>query len=52
MSSEVKLFQEFDKDMDKFDAVMEDLDSRLASIACGAFENCSSVEARFKVSLV
>ncbi|XP_075250106.1 dynein beta chain, ciliary-like isoform X2 [Convolutriloba macropyga] len=41
--------EEFDKDMDKFDAVMEDLDSRLASIACGAFENCSSVEARFKM---
>ena len=33
----------------QFDEHMEDLDNRLAAIACNAFEVCSSVDARFKV---
>ena len=41
---------QFEKDLLVFDEFMDDLDNRLASIACSTFENCTSVDACFKVS--
>lgn len=41
--------QEFPYDYEEFKEFILDLDRRLASIACQAFEDCSGLESVFKV---
>lgn len=42
-------FQEFLKDYEHFKEAIADLDRRLASIVCQGFDDCSGLEAAFKV---
>lgn len=42
----------FIEDYEDFQANIEDLDRRLASILCQAFDDCSNLESVFKVSFI
>ena len=45
------MFQAFLPEYEKFKASIADLDRRLASIVCQGFDDCSGLEAGFKVQL-
>ena len=42
-------FQEFPKDYESFKKAIADLDRRMASIVCQAFDDCSGLESAFRL---